>query len=102
VPARHLPFFLPSLALPSLGRVLLVAAALSLTLSACGRRGPLEPPPGVKAGDKNSVEYPEDKQTNTELESQSGNFSTTVIGKPAKASRVIKPPKRDFVLDPLL
>jgi predicted small lipoprotein YifL len=98
VPARHLPFTLPSLALPAVGRILLVAAALSLTLTACGRRGPLEPPPGAKGG----VEYPEDKQTNTELEAQPGTFSTSVTGKPAKSSRVIVPPKRDFVLDPLL
>lgn len=86
----------------SVGRILLVATALALTLTACGRRGPLEPPPSVKSGDKNSVEYPEDKQTNTEIENQSGNFATSVTGKPAKTSRVIKPPKRDFVLDPLL
>lgn len=86
----------------SVGRILLVVTALGLALTACGRRGPLEPPPGAKAGDANAVEFPEDKQTNTEIQNDSGSFSTSVTGRPAKTSRVIKPPKRDFVLDPLL
>ena len=97
MPIRNAPF-----AALSVGRVLLVAAALTLTLTACGRRGPLEPPPGVKSGDKNAVEYPEDKQTNAEIDAQAGTFASSVTGKPPKTSRVIKPPKRDFVLDPIL
>ncbi len=44
---------------PSLLRVLAVSAlalALGLTLSACGRRGPLEMPPGVAMTPQGAVE----------------------------------------------
>ena len=33
-----------------------LALALGLTLSACGRRGPLEPPPGTALGPQGPVE----------------------------------------------
>lgn len=83
---------------PPLGRLLLLAGLLALGLTACGRRGPLEPPPNVK----NGVEFPEDKQTQSEVDAQSGSFGTNPTGRPAKTQRKIIPPKRDFVLDPLL
>lgn len=31
------------------GRILLLVATITLAVSACGRRGPLEPPPSVTA-----------------------------------------------------
>lgn len=88
----------PRVSALSLGRMLLLAGALTLTLTACGRRGPLEPP----AGAKNGVEYPEDKETQAETEASSGTFLTSPTGKPAKTNRVITPPKRAFVLDKIL
>jgi len=60
-------------------QVLLVAVVLAL--GGCGRRGDLEPPPNV-----NAVQTP---QTNNDL-----SMRRTVPK--------ITPPKKDFVLDPLL
>jgi predicted small lipoprotein YifL len=60
---------------------LLVAAAV-LALSGCGRRGDLEPPPNPAA-----VQTPAPAKTEMSLH---------------KANPKIAPPKKDFVLDPLL
>jgi predicted small lipoprotein YifL len=67
----------PSLSKPRL--VLLVAAVLAL--GGCGRRGDLEPPPNV-----NAVQTPQ------------GKSDLSVRRTVPK----ITPPKKDFVLDPLL
>jgi predicted small lipoprotein YifL len=73
-----------------LGRVVVIAGCLALALGACGRRGPLEPPPGAK----NPVPLPEDQVTET--------INASPVAKPPKASRALTIPKRDFILDPLL
>ena len=61
-------------------RAILLAAAALIAVSGCGRRGDLEPPNASavqNAGGKHDMERRRESQT-------------------------IKPPKRDFVLDPLL
>jgi predicted small lipoprotein YifL len=93
VPAQNQSFDVSSF-----GRAVLLAALVGLAVAGCGRRGPLEPPPGAR----NGVEYPEDKETQVEAEADSPVFNTSPAGRPAKASKVIVPPKRSFILDPLL
>ncbi len=73
-----------------IGRVVILAGCIALALAACGRRGPLEPPPGAT----NAVPLPEDQATDT--------FNASPVAKPPKATRAIAIPKRDFILDPLL
>jgi predicted small lipoprotein YifL len=77
-------------------RTLMVAGLVVLALGACGRRGPLEPPPTADA-DKN-------KPTSTINESVPNEdaFATNQLGRPARTNRAITIPKRDFILDPLL
>jgi predicted small lipoprotein YifL len=43
----------PAIRLAALGALML---ALGLTLSACGRRGPLDPPPGVASTNQGQIE----------------------------------------------
>ncbi len=61
-------------------RAALLAVAAALALSACGRRGDLEPPSA------NAVQTPANKH---DIEFH-------------RPSQKITPPKKDFVLDPLL
>jgi len=76
-------------------RPVLIIGLLGLSLAACGRRGPLEPPPDAK----NPRDLPAE---------QIGGVPTTPglgaapLAKPAKTNRQITPPDVDFVLDPLL
>lgn len=72
------------------GRVIIIAGCLALALGACGRRGPLEPPPGAT----NAVPLPEDQATDT--------INASPVAKPAKATKALTIPKRSFILDPLL
>ncbi|MCV9940565.1 lipoprotein [Boseaceae bacterium BT-24-1] len=78
-----------------LGRTVLVIGLLGLALAACGRRGPLEPPPNAK----NAVDLP-DKQTGA----VENTFATDAspLGKPPKRNKAIEVPEKPFVLDPLL
>jgi predicted small lipoprotein YifL len=62
-------------------RAALVAVAAALVLAACGRRGDLEPPPSP-----NAVQTPANRH-DIDLH---------------RSSQKITPPKKDFVLDPLL
>ena len=66
----------------SRARVALSVAACVLALSGCGRRGDLEPPP-----DPAAVQTPAPQKTDLSLH---------------RTQRKIEPPKKDFVLDPLL
>lgn len=75
---------------PSLARVALVAGALVLSLSACGRRGALEPPPSAAAA-----------QAQPEAVEQATLPSP--VGTPrSKPSRGYTVPNKPFILDPLL
>jgi predicted small lipoprotein YifL len=78
-------------------RPLILVAAMGLALAACGRRGALEAPPTAEAQLK-------DRPTTTISESvlDENSFAASPLGKPARTSRDITIPKRDFILDPLL
>lgn len=56
--------------------VLGLAAAMALSLSACGRKGPLEPPPG--------------------------SVTSTTAGEEARPQQKPKKPDRPFILDSLI
>jgi predicted small lipoprotein YifL len=78
------------------GRTVLVVGLLGLALAACGRRGPLEPPPNAK----NAIELP-DQQTGA-VENTFNSTEASPLGKPAKRNKPIEIPEKSFVLDPLL
>ena len=79
-----------------LSRAIMVAGLLGLALTACGRRGPLEPPPDAK----NPVALP-DQQIGA-VENTVNPTEASPLGKPAKRNRPIEVPEKPFVLDPLL
>ena len=79
-----------------LGRTALVVGMLGLALAACGRRGPLEPPPNAK----NAIDLP-DEQTGA-VENSFNATDASPLGKPPKRNKAIEVPEKPFVLDPLL
>lgn len=80
-----------------LGRTLLVVGLLAVALGACGRKGPLEPPPNATG----AIDLPDD-QIGAKENDPSSLGSASVLAKPAKANRAISVPNRSFVLDPLM
>ena len=81
-----------------LGRTLLVVGFLAAALAACGRKGPLEPPPTATG----AVDLPDNQigaQSNNDM---SAYGSTSVLAKPAKANKAIAVPEKPFLLDPLM
>lgn len=80
-----------------LGRTVLVAGLLGLALTACGRRGPLEPPPNAK----NAIDLP-DKQIGAVEDNVPNVTDASPLGKPPKRNKAIEVPEKPFVLDPLL
>ena len=76
---------------PFPARIVLIAGALVLSLSACGRRGALEPPPSGSAAAQAQQET-EDEAT---LPSPVGTPRST-------PSRGYTIPNKPFILDPLL
>lgn len=80
-----------------LGRTLLVVGLLAVALGACGRKGPLEPPPNATG----AIDLPDDQIGAKENES-SAYGSSSVLAKPAKASKAITVPDKPFLLDPLM
>jgi predicted small lipoprotein YifL len=74
----------------------LVAGLLALSLAACGRKGPLEPPPNAGA----AIELP-DAQTGA-AETSFGEVSPLSRSGGRGRDRVIPVPDKPFVLDPLL
>ncbi len=82
-----------------LGRVVLIAGLLGLSLTACGRRGPLEPPPKTKG----ALDLPDSdiggEEDKTQEQAAAG---ATPFGKPPKANRNFTIPEKPFVLDPIL
>jgi predicted small lipoprotein YifL len=86
---------------PPAGRAVLLAGALALALSACGRRGPLEPPGAQAAG-----AAPAAAGTTVEPEEERRQAGAT-IGSPAPGGRNavrrgFTVPQQPFILDPLL
>ena len=75
----------------SLTRMVLVAGLVVLSLSACGRRGALEPPPSASA----QTVQPESTVSDTALPSPVGTPRST----PRQGYRI---PNKPFILDPLL
>jgi predicted small lipoprotein YifL len=80
-----------------LGRALLVAGVLAVALCACGRKGPLEPPPNATG----AVDLPDD-QIGAKENDPASFGSASVLARPAKVNRVITVPDKPFVLDPLM
>lgn len=80
----------------TIGRAALLAGFLGLALTACGRRGPLEPPPNAK----NAIDLP-DQQTGA-VENTFNASEASPLGKPPKRNKAIEIPEKPFVLDPLL
>lgn len=67
--------------------------ALAAGTAACGRRGPLEPPPGSAQA----------KRAAEQAEAKSENPAASVGGRAGnRRPPPLERPKRDFVLDPLL
>ena len=81
--------------MPSRWAVILLAAA-ALALAGCGRKGPLDPPPGAS-----SLSAVEQGDSDEERAGARGNVFDPSYGTnaPPKAA---KGTKRSFILDPLL
>ena len=72
---------------------LVLAGIVFLSLSACGRRGALEPPPDPSAPKTEQAEQPAEP------------IVPSVVGTPNRGARPRTPfekPKRPFILDPIL
>ena len=83
------------MALPFSLRPLIIAAVSVVLLAGCGRRGPLEAPPGAT---------PVPQTTSAEDERTPGDKPVTLspISKPAGKKTPIAAPKRPFILDAIL
>jgi predicted small lipoprotein YifL len=79
-----------------LGRAIIVAGLLGLSLSACGRKGPLEPPATA-----NAMDLPDSDIGATPVDVP-GATEVSPLAKPSKANRAIAIPEKSFVLDPIL
>jgi predicted small lipoprotein YifL len=79
---------------PALRRAVLIAGFLVLGLSACGRRGSLEPPPDPSAAQA---------QQGTASEGSGQGTLPSPVGTPrSKPDRGYTIPNKPFILDPLL
>ncbi len=81
--------------MPSRWAVILLAAA-ALALAGCGRKGPLDPPPGASA-----LSAVEQGDSDEERAAARGNVFDPSYGANAPP-RAAKGAKRSFILDPLL
>ncbi len=77
----------------SLSRAVLIAGLLALSLSACGRRGALEPPPSA------SAEAAQAQQESTDGASTLPSPVGTPRSSPRQGYTI---PNKPFILDPLL
>ncbi len=74
-------------------RPVLVAGLLLLSLSACGRRGALEPPPDASA---------QAAETQTQAPTSDSTLPSPVGTPRSQPSRGYTIPNKPFILDPLL
>ena len=87
----------------SLRPYLVIALVVAATgLSACGRRGPLEPPP--RAANPVQTTLPETDEAGNPIEEEAAAASsiTPPIGQDKPPRRGFVAPKRPFIIDPLL
>lgn len=75
-------------------KIVIALVMVTALLSGCGRRGPLEPPPGAVA--------PVDVPQVNEDEADPSSLSRPAEGPISKEMRSIPRPKKPFVLDPIL
>lgn len=81
------------------------AAAISLSFASCGRRGPLEPPPGAPASNAPLTGTPggyEAPANPGELAGQNNTAASSGPEAPAAGKQTPPPARKPFVLDPLL
>jgi predicted small lipoprotein YifL len=76
----------------SFPRAVLVTGLIVLSLTACGRRGALEPPPSASAA----------QQAEAQAETPQGTLPSPVATPRSKPSRGYTIPDKPFILDPLL
>jgi predicted small lipoprotein YifL len=81
--------------LPSIPVV--VAVLLALALAGCGRRGPLEPPPGAAAQPS-----PTDGSVLNETTPGTSPVTVNPVGQRKAKGQPIVAPKTKFILDPIL
>lgn len=86
----------------SLLQAAVLGVALVLALSACGRRGPLEAPPGGKTfpGHPEEIAQPDESDGATVERRDQG--ITSPLGRSQSRRTPIERPKTPFILDPLL
>ncbi len=79
-------------------------ATIALSLVSCGRRGPLEPPPGAAASNAPVTGTPGDYATPANAGELAGQNTATSSGTeaPPAAKQPPPPPRKSFFLDPLL
>jgi len=89
--------------LPNLPGIVLVAA-IALSLASCGRRGPLEPPPGAAISNAPLTGTPGDYEAPANPGELAGQNTATSSGAAAPAAAKQPPPHppKPFLLDPLL
>ncbi|MGB8901087.1 MAG: lipoprotein [Methylocella sp.] len=80
------------------------AAAIALSLASCGRRGPLEPPPGAPASNASLTGTPGDYEAPANPGELSGQNTAAGAAPPPPGAAKPAPPHapKPFVLDPLL
>jgi len=93
-PEFHLVRMTPSAAL----RLALVVAVLGLGLAACGRKGPLEPPPGAATEAKPDTLSEKAETSTPGVKTLAPSISP--VG--SRRGKPITAPDEKFVLDPLL
>jgi predicted small lipoprotein YifL len=85
---------------------IVLAAAISLSLASCGRRGPLEPPPGAPTSNVPLTGTPGDYEATAnpgELAGQNtANSNGAATPGQAGGKQAAPPVRKPFVLDPLL
>ncbi len=90
--------------LPNVPAIVFVAA-IALSLASCGRRGPLEPPPGAAVSSAPLTGTPGDYEAPANPGELAGQNTATSSGAEARRRRRKQAPPRarkPFLLDPLL
>ncbi|MGH6836162.1 MAG: LPS translocon maturation chaperone LptM [Methylocella sp.] len=89
--------------LPKRGAIVF-AAAVALALTSCGRRGPLEPPPGAPGSNAPLTGTPGDYEAPANPGELAGQNAANSSGAeaPAAAKQPPRRPAKPFLLDPLL